>query len=90
MKITLTPEQEELIQRAIESGRLKSAEDAVQEALSLWEEQQRDLIELLMALDEAEEDFKTGNFIECDAEGLRDLAEDMKRKVRDGLSTPAK
>ena len=90
MKITLTPEQEELIQHAIDSGRLKSAEEAVQEALSLWEERQRDLTELLAALDEAEEDFRTGNFIECDSEGLPDLAEEIKRKVRESLGASAK
>lgn len=90
MKITLTPEQESLIQHAIENGRVASADAAVQEALDAWVERQRDLIDLLMALDEAEEDFRTGNFIECDAEGLGELAESIKRKVRERRSVSAK
>src|SRR5271163_4154307 len=47
MEITLTPEQESLIQHEIENGRIKSAEEAVQQALSVWEERRRDLIELI-------------------------------------------
>jgi len=38
MEIHPTPEQEELISRAIEAGRFENAEDAVKEALSLWEQ----------------------------------------------------
>ncbi len=34
----LTPDQKAFVCRAIESGRLQREEDAVSEALSLWEE----------------------------------------------------
>ena len=46
MEIRPTPEQEELIRRAIEAGRFESAEDAVKEALSLWEQRERDAARL--------------------------------------------
>ncbi len=42
------------MREAIESGRLRREEDAVQEALSLWEERERLRAELLAGVDEAE------------------------------------
>ena len=47
MDVRLTPDQEAFVQQAIESGRLHSAEDAVEEALSLWEERERTRAEIL-------------------------------------------
>ena len=41
MNVELTPDQRAFVQRAIESGRLDCEEDAVQEALALWEERER-------------------------------------------------
>jgi len=37
MHINLTPDQRALVQKAIESGRFEREEQAVQEALALWE-----------------------------------------------------
>jgi len=56
MDVQLTPEQEAFVRQAIESGRLHRPEDAVQQALSLWEKQERNRVETLAALDEAEAD----------------------------------
>jgi Arc/MetJ-type ribon-helix-helix transcriptional regulator len=41
MDVQLTPDQKAFARRAIESGRLHSEQDAVQEALALWEERER-------------------------------------------------
>jgi Arc/MetJ-type ribon-helix-helix transcriptional regulator len=41
MGVSLTPGQEAFIRQAIESGRFHREEDAVREALSLWEERER-------------------------------------------------
>jgi len=41
MTVELTPAQEALIQKAITNGRFTRAEDAVSEALILWEEHER-------------------------------------------------
>jgi putative addiction module CopG family antidote len=41
MKVELTPDQQAFVRQAIESGRLRGEEDAVREALSLWEERER-------------------------------------------------
>ena len=42
------------IRRSIESGRFHSEDEAVQEALSLWEGRERERAEVLAALDEAD------------------------------------
>jgi Arc/MetJ-type ribon-helix-helix transcriptional regulator len=55
MKVELTAEQQAFIQQAIESGRLGSAEEA---ALSLWEERER--LEILVAVDRAEASLARG------------------------------
>jgi Arc/MetJ-type ribon-helix-helix transcriptional regulator len=41
MEVQLTPDQWAFIRQAIESGRLSREEDAVNEALRLWEERGR-------------------------------------------------
>jgi putative addiction module CopG family antidote len=41
MEVHLTPDQEAFVRQAIESGRLHRPEDAVEEALRLWEERER-------------------------------------------------
>ncbi len=73
MEIRLTPAQEAFLRQAIESGRIHHAEEAVQEALSLWEMRERSRIEILSALDEAEGDLQTGNFLDYSDETLSRL-----------------
>jgi len=80
MEVHPTPDQEAFIRQAIESGRLKREEDAVREALSLWEERERSQTELLAALDEAEADLQTGRFTDYTDETLLQLATELKRE----------
>jgi putative addiction module CopG family antidote len=53
MEVSLTPDQKAFIRHAIESGRLQHKEEAVREALSLWEERERKRAEFLASLDDA-------------------------------------
>ena len=53
MDVQLTPDQQAFARRAIESGRLHSEQDAVQEALALWEERERQRAEFLLTLEDA-------------------------------------
>ena len=48
MEVRLTPDQEAFIRQAIETGRFRDVEDAVQEALSIWEARERKRTELLV------------------------------------------
>jgi putative addiction module CopG family antidote len=41
MEVILTPDQKAFIREAIENGRLQHEEEAVREALPLWEERER-------------------------------------------------
>jgi Arc/MetJ-type ribon-helix-helix transcriptional regulator len=60
MEVYLTPEQEAFIRQGIEAGRFHGREDAVQEAMSLWEERERRRLELLTAVDLAEASLARG------------------------------
>src|SRR5437667_7664441 len=82
MEVELTPDQEAFVKQAIESGRLKQREDAVREALLLWEERERSRTELLTALDEAEADLQAGHYADYTDEMLPALADGLKREGR--------
>jgi len=60
MDVHLTPDQKAFARRAIESGRLRSEQDAVQEALALWEERERKRTEFLLTLDDAKTSLARG------------------------------
>jgi len=60
MEVNLTPDQEAYIRHAIEAGRLQRKEDAVQEAMSLWEERERRRLEILVSADQAEASLARG------------------------------
>jgi putative addiction module CopG family antidote len=51
MEVHLTPGQEAFVRQAIESGRLHRAEDAIEEALRLWEERERKRVQFLATID---------------------------------------
>jgi len=90
MEITLTPDQKDIIQHEIDNGRLQSPEEAIEQALAQWEERRRDLIDLLSALDEAEEDFKTGRYVECTEETLPQIKAEILRNAGIGSVAAAK
>ena len=80
MNVDLTPDQRAFAQRAIESGRFSHEEEAVQEALALWEERERRRLEILAALDEAEASLARGEGIPITEESMKALAEETKRE----------
>jgi len=82
MNVELTPDQREFVRRAIESGRLRSEEEAVREALELWEERERRRLEILAMLDEADASLARGEGIPFTAESVKALAEEAKERLR--------
>jgi len=86
MQINLTPEQEDLVRQAIESGRFERPEDAVQAAMTLWVERERRRSEILAAVDIAKASIDRGDGIEITRESMRALAEDVKRDGRARLA----
>jgi len=65
MRIDLSPEQQDFVRRAVDSGRFKRAEEAVQEALGLWVERERRRAEILAAVDAAQASIDRGEGIDA-------------------------
>jgi putative addiction module CopG family antidote len=82
MEVHLTPDQKAFARQAVESGRIPGEEDAVREALLLWEERERRRLEILLAVDEAEASLVRGEGRDITQESMRDLAEDVKGRGR--------
>jgi Arc/MetJ-type ribon-helix-helix transcriptional regulator len=81
MEVQLTPDQSAFVRQAIESGRLLREEDAVKEALSLWEERERRRLEILVAVDRAEASLAYGEGRRVTTpEQAKQLAADVKRR----------
>jgi len=66
MNIELTAEQNDLVWRAIEAGRIARPEQAVAEAMAFWVEAERQRGELLASLDQAEAEFERGEYHDRD------------------------
>ncbi|HEV3039433.1 MAG TPA: type II toxin-antitoxin system ParD family antitoxin [Candidatus Angelobacter sp.] len=82
MEIELTPDQKAFVRQAIASGRLRREEDAVREALTLWEERERTRAEILAAVDEAEASLAKGGGRAVTEQSMRDLAKAVKQRGR--------
>ena len=81
MEVQLTAGQKAFVRNAIESGRLRREEDAVTEALSLWEERERRRLEILLTVDKAEASLARGEGRRVTtSEEAQQLAEDVKRR----------
>jgi len=80
MEVHLTPDQQAFVREAIESGRLAREEDAVKEALALWEERERTRAEFLATLDQAEASLARGEGRVITQESMRDLAEEVHQR----------
>ena len=86
MNVQLTPDQEAFVREAIQSGRIRREEDAVQEALALWEARERIRAQILLAVDEAEASLARGEGRTITQQSMRDLATDVKRRGRDRMA----
>lgn len=78
MQILLTPEQSSFAELGIQEGRFSSPEDAVQQALAVWEKQERARIELLASLDLAEQSLDAGEGETYTARSLHDLVSSIR------------
>jgi putative addiction module CopG family antidote len=86
MEVELTPDQMAFVRQAIESGRLHSEEEAVQEALALWEERERARAEILAAVEVAEASLARGEGRIITQQSMRDLAAQVKQRGRERLA----
>jgi Arc/MetJ-type ribon-helix-helix transcriptional regulator len=82
MEVQLTSDQRAFAQRAIQSGRLNSEEEAVLEALALWEERERQRVGFLATLDSAKASLARGEGRVITEESMRQLAGEVKQRGR--------
>jgi Arc/MetJ-type ribon-helix-helix transcriptional regulator len=81
MEVQLTPDQKAFVRQAIESGRLGREEDAITEALSLWEERERRRFAILASADRAEASIAHGEGRRVTTpEEVKQLADDIRRR----------
>ena len=82
MNVELTSDQQAFARRAIESGRLRTEEEAVKEALALWEERERRRVEFLLTIEEAKASLGRGEGRVITNESVRELAQQVKERGR--------
>jgi putative addiction module CopG family antidote len=81
MEVQLTDDQKAFVRQAIQSGRYKREEDALQDAMNLWEGRERRRAEILAAVDQAEASYARGEGRRITTlEESANLAEDIKRR----------
>jgi Arc/MetJ-type ribon-helix-helix transcriptional regulator len=90
MNVRLTPDQRAFIRDAIASGRLQREEDAVLEALALWENRERARAQILAAVDAAEASLARGMGRPITHESVRQLAAEVKSRGRSLLAAEQK
>jgi Arc/MetJ-type ribon-helix-helix transcriptional regulator len=86
MEVQLTRDQEAFVREAIEDGRIQHEQDAVREALSLWEDRERARAEILAAVDEAEASLLRGEGRSITEDSVRELAASVKARGRARLA----
>ncbi|MFN0165675.1 MAG: type II toxin-antitoxin system ParD family antitoxin [Bryobacteraceae bacterium] len=86
MEVELTSDQRAFVRQAIETGRVHSEEDAVREALSLWEERERTRAQILADVDAAEASLALGEGRAITERSMRELADEVKLRGRARLS----
>ena len=82
MDVQFTADQQAFVRQAIQNGRLRSEQDAVQEALALWEERERRRVAFLATLDDARASLARGEGRAITAESMRELAAGVRERGR--------
>jgi Arc/MetJ-type ribon-helix-helix transcriptional regulator len=86
MIVHLTPDQKAFVRDAIASGRLHGEEDAMHEALTLWERRERARAKILASVDVAEASLARREGRVITQESMRDLAAEVKQRGRARLA----
>ena len=82
MNVELTADQRAFVQKAIESGRFAREEEAIEEAMALWERRERRRLEIVAMVDEAEASLARGEGRVITEESMKTLAEEVKARGR--------
>jgi putative addiction module CopG family antidote len=82
MDVQLTPDQRAFALQAVKAGRLHSEEEAVHEALSMWEERERRRVEFQATIDEARASLARGEGREITEKSMQELSAQVKERGR--------
>lgn len=82
MDVHLTPDQKAFVRQGIEAGRLHTEEDAVNEALALWEARERLRSQILAGVDLAAASLARGQGRMITEASMIELADDVKKRGR--------
>jgi putative addiction module CopG family antidote len=80
MQVELTPAQSSFVDLGIQEGRFRDSEEAVKQALALWEKRERARFELLASLDLAEQSLDAGEGETYTGETLHELVESVETR----------
>jgi putative addiction module CopG family antidote len=80
MQVQLTPEQSSFVDLGIQEGRFRDPEEAVRQALALWEKRERARVELLASLDLAEQSLDAGEGGTYTSETLHELVDSIQKR----------
>ena len=86
MNVELTSDQRAFVRKAIENGRFNREEEAVAEALALWEHRERRRLEIVAMVEEADASLARGEGRVITAESMKAVAEEVKARGRARLS----
>ena len=91
MEVHFTPDQELFVRQIIGSGRVGQANALLVEALGLWEERERERLEIVAAVGTAEASLARGEGRRVTSrEEVSQLADDIKRRGLARLAAGAK
>lgn len=71
-----------MVRLGVEQGRYQDAADAIQRAMNLWVERERQRLELLDSLDEAVDSIEAGDYTEYDESSLEMLPSIVANRAR--------
>jgi putative addiction module CopG family antidote len=86
MQIDLSPEQISFVDLGIQEGRFRDQEEAVRQALALWEKRERTRIQLLTDIDAGEASFDGTETTLESAEDIQKFVEDIATRGRGRLA----
>jgi Arc/MetJ-type ribon-helix-helix transcriptional regulator len=81
MEVVLTESQQALARMAVESGRLSSIEEAGRQAMLLWEDYERERLDIVRSLEESMAAYRRGEYRRVETEEDRaQMIADIRRR----------
>jgi putative addiction module CopG family antidote len=86
MEIELTAEQNDFIRAGIEQGRYHDSADAIHRAMDQWVERERDLLELIAAIDAGDDSPESDDIVLKSDEDIAQFVKGVEQRGREKLA----